>query len=53
MMEQCRILRFTINKIENVYMKNCQRSYLAHWRKVRRRLFKDLIALQIKEFNYD
>lgn len=53
MMDQKLILRATINIIENIYMKNCQRSYLAHWRRVRRRLFKDLIELQIKEFNHD
>lgn len=47
------ILRSTLDTIENKYMKNCNSSYIHHWKKVRARIFKELIALQLKEFNYE
>ena len=45
------ILRSTIDTVENVYMKNCHKYWVLHWKKVRHRLFNDLIELQLKEFD--
>lgn len=45
------ILRDTIDTIENVYLKNCSRKYVSHWKKVRRRLFNNLLELQLREFD--
>ena len=47
------ILRSTLDTIENKYLKYCHSDYKKHWVIVRARIFKQLIELQIKEFNHE
>jgi hypothetical protein len=52
MIDRQLLLKITIDNVEQ-YAMRCQKRYIPHWRKIRAKLFRDLVELQIKEFNHN